>query len=297
MEIPVHKQRFVLLAAFDAYEKTLGRAKKANEDAHCSNRDVDEKLVILEHLKAAYQDTNGQLGLDGTPLGGEAMTAAHYRDDDGRDLSADALDNWMRVTAGLYVPIAVIAEWVLEKRKLISAWLRSIDTNRDETQKALMAELVATDEGKAAIAAGDHPVLAQDQITATIEDSQRVGRTCAPDFIDVAWFTPPVPIERPKMTDAEVDEWVEAGPWGVLDYAQSDDRPAGESAPLPGSEWELVKRDDTDAAEIIERSKFVYTGETALADARHEAAVRNRNLGEDEERATSASSAESLHPE
>jgi hypothetical protein len=297
MEIPVHKKRFVMLAAFDAYEKTLAKAKKANEDAHCSTRDNDEKLVILESLKAEYQDNNGELGLTGTPMG-EQMTAAHYKDDDGTDLSADALDNWMRATAGLYVPIAVIAEWVLEKRKLIAAWLRGIDKNREEQQSAKIAELAETDDGKAASAAGDHVVLTVEQSLAIFEDAQRVGRTCAPDFIDVAWFTPPTPVPARRLTDLEVDEWVTKGPWGVADYHDSDEKPE-DAVTTPGTEWELVKRDGTDAAKIIDRSDFVYD---SLAESRHEAAVRNRNLFEaaegaaDQPVATLSDEPAELHP-
>lgn len=266
MEIPVHKRRFVLLAALDAYGKVLAKAKKANEEAHCSNKSVDENLVILEALKAEYETAGSQAGLDlaGTPMG-EAMTAAHYRDDDGTDLSADALDDWMRRVAGCYVPIAVVSEWVLEKRKLVSAWLRGIEKNVVETRDAWKAD--PTTE----LVDGELP---QAKVREILDDAQRVGRTCAPDFIDVSWFTPPTPVEPPKMTEAEVDEWVSKGPWGVTDYHDSDVKPKGE-ATQPGVEWELVKRGGD--GEIIDRSDFVYDN---LEESRHEAAVRNRNLAE-----------------
>lgn len=269
MEIPAHKKRFVLLAAFDAYEKTLAKAKKANEDAHCSNGDVDEKIIILEHLKAEYQNIDGQLTLQGTPLG-DQMTTDHYKDVDGTPLDADSLDGWLRRTAGCFIPIAVISEWVLEKRKLVAAWLRGIDSNVTETVMAWKADLPHPDDS-----------VSVEKDREIRDDAQRVGRTCAPEFIDVAWFTPPTPAEPPRMSDADVDRWVEQGPWGIISYEGSNP---------PGSEWELVKRDGTDEATIIDRSAFVYDN---MPEARHEAAVRNRNLAE----AAAGADPAALHPE
>jgi hypothetical protein len=272
MEIPVHKKRFVLLAAFDAYTKVLAAAKKSSEAAHCSTSDIDEKSVILETLKAEYQNVDGQLSLEGTPLG-EAMTDAHYKDDDGTPLGADQLDDWMRRTAGAYVPIAVIAEWVLEKRKRVAAWLRSIDTNAKEAEEKAKAD---PDFGGAEL---------PDEILHTIrDDAQRVGRTCAPDFIDVLWFTPPTPVLPAPVPDAEVESWINRGPWSVGPY-----EPEEGSEPEPGAEWEIVKKDE--AGTVVDRYVKVYPSQD---EARQHAAQINRDAAVDCAVATAA--AEPLHP-
>lgn len=249
MEIPAHKKRFVLLAAFDAYAKTLGAARKANENAHCTNTDVDEKAVILEHLKAEYEGADGQLNFEGTPMG-DAMSKEHYRDTDGTDLTADALDQWLRQAAGAAVPPERIAGWTLEQRKLVAAWLRAGGIELNEAIARRTADLVEAGE-----------TMTPEINRQLVEDSHRAARTCAPDFIDVGWFT-----ERPAMTDAEVDEWVTRGPWGV-------NSAPGEGT-APSDEWELIKT--VDGAEV-DRSKTVYAD---LGSARCEAAERNRNLVE-----------------
>lgn len=253
MEIPGHKKRFVLIAALDVYSRALASAKKGSETAHCSTADIDEKAIITEHLKAEYENADGQLTLDGTPMG-EALTRNHYQDDDGTDLTADALDRWLRDTAGAYVPYAVIAEWVLEKRKLVAAWLRPIDTNVAEGLAQLTDGLPEGMELDPALRQGN------------IDAAQRIGRTCAPNFVDTSWFTPPTPIAEASLSTDDVEKWITAGPWEVQDYGATVQVPGDSST---GPDFILVKRDGSQ-----EESKQVY----GFDDARQVAAKRNRDL-------------------
>ncbi len=258
MDIPGHKKRFVIIAALEVYGRALAAARKASESAHCSTSYIDENQVVLEHLQAEYAEGGAQLTLDGTPMG-EQLTKDHYQDDDGTSLTADDLDRWLRETAGCYVPYAVIAEWVLEKRKLVAAWLRPIDTAAQEAAAALRL-----DAGLEADAE-----LPEYQVATIREDTQRIGRTCAPDFIDVAWFTPPVPVApvEETLSTEDVDKWITAGPWGVASY-----EPEGAT---PGKEWELLRVSILDAGQVVDRSKKFYQD---VETARQAAAKLNRDM-------------------
>lgn len=164
--------------------KKVESVKKGEQDAELPTAASDQRLAVIEELLGEL-DMQGGPGLEGTPMG-DAVAAQVFKAEDGTPLDVGNLDEMLR-RVGVDAPPGALGEWSLDQRREVYAWIK------EETQNIL-------------------------------NDVPADDRCDFPDLIEGAWVKNAggATLEDPR-TEAEVDELVMKGPWGVFSVAPDSD--------------------------------------------------------------------------